>query len=109
MREHITELSYLVAAVLFILGLRSLTRPDKARQGMQLAAIGMLLAVCGTLIHHEIVDYRWLAAVLVGVSEYYNALHGTAGVVLDAPHMAALGFEVLLGSLTVTGALIAFG
>ena len=50
-----------------------------------------------------------LAATLVGVSEYYNALHGTGGVVLDAPHMAALGFEVLLGSLTVTGALIAFG
>jgi len=145
MRENLTQLSYVVAAVLFILGLRSLTRPDKARQGMQLAAIGMLVAVCGTLIHHEIVDYRWiagglvlgaiigyplgmwvpttalpqriamslsfgaLAAVLVGVSEYYNALHGTAGVVLDVPHMAALGFEVLLGSLTVTGALVAFG
>ena len=145
MRENLTQLSYVIAAVLFILGLRSLTRPDKARQGMQLAAIGMLLAVCGTLIHHEIVDYRWiagglvvgaligyplgmwvpttalpqriamslsfgaLAAVLVGVSEYYNALHGTGGIVLDAPHMAALGFEVLLGSLTVTGALIAFG
>ena len=145
MRENLTQLSYVIAAVLFILGLRSLTRPDKARQGMQLAAIGMLVAVCGTLIHHEIVDYRWiagglvlgaiigyplgmwvpttalpqriamslsfgaLAAVLVGVSEYYNALHGTAGVVLDVPHMAALGFEVLLGSLTVTGALVAFG
>ena len=145
MRDNLTQRSYVVAAVLFILGLRSLTRPDKARQGMQLAAIGMLVAVCGTLIHHEIVDYRWiagglvlgaiigyplgmwvpttalpqriamslsfgaLAAVLVGVSEYYNALHGTAGVVLDVPHMAALGFEVLLGSLTVTGALVAFG
>src|SRR4029453_13807061 len=130
MRATITELSYLVASVLFILGLRSLTRPDKARQGMQMAAIGMLFAICGTLINPEIVDHRWiagglvlgaiigyplgmwvpttalpqriamslsfgaLAAVLVGVSEYYNALHGTAGVVLDAPHMAALGFEV---------------
>jgi NAD(P) transhydrogenase subunit beta len=145
MRENLTQLTYLGAAVLFILGLRSLTRPDKARRGMQQAAVGMLLAICGTLINHEIVDYRWiaaglvlgavigyplgmwvpttalpqriaaalsfsaLAAVLVGVSEYYNALHGTAGVVLDAPHMAALGFEVLLGSLTVTGALVAFG
>ena len=144
MREHITELSYLVAAVLFILGLRSLTRPDKARQGMQLAAVGMLFAICGTLIHHDIVDYRWiagglvlgaligyplgmwvpttalpqriamslsfgaLASVLVGVSEYYNALHGV-GEVIDSARMAALGFEVLLGSLTVTGALIAFG
>src|SRR5687768_963991 len=145
MRDNLTQLTYLGAAVLFILGLRSLTRPDKARRGMQQAAVGMLLAICGTLINHEIVDYRWiaaglvlgavigyplgmwvpttalpqriaaalsfsaLAAVLVGVSEYYNALHTTTGVTLDAPHMTALGFEVLLGSLTVTGALIAFG
>ena len=144
MREYFTQLTYVTAAVLFILGLRSLTRPDKARQGMQLAAVGMLLAVCGTLVNHEIVDYRWiiaglvlgtiigyplgmwvpttalpqriamalsfgaLAAVLVGVSEYYNAFHGGV-VAIDSAHMLALGFEVLLGSLTVTGALIAFG
>src|SRR5215207_1761998 len=144
MRENFPQLSYLVAAILFILGLRSLTRPDKARQGMQLAAFGMLIAVCGTLVNHEIVDYRWiiaglvlgtiigyplgmwvpttalpqriamalsfgaLAAVLVGVSEYYNAFHGGL-VAIDSAHMLALSFEVLLGSLTVTGALIAFG
>src|SRR6476661_8644668 len=65
MRELITELSYLVAAILFILGLRSLTRPDEARRGMRLAAVGMLFAICGTLIHHAIVDYRWIAAGLV--------------------------------------------
>src|SRR6476659_3945710 len=65
MRDTFTQLSYVVAAVLFILGLRSLTRPDKARQGMQMAAVGMLFAVGGTLIHHEIGDYRWLAGGLV--------------------------------------------
>src|SRR5688500_16990124 len=144
MRDNLTQLTYLGAAVLFILGLRSLTRPDKARRGMQQAAVGMLLAICGTLINHEIVDYRWiaaglllgaiigyplgmwvpttalpqriaaalsfsaLAAVLVGVSEYYNALHGVSPA-LDRAHMTAIGFEVLLGSLTVTGALVAFG
>src|SRR3954471_12851610 len=65
MRENFVQLSYVVAAVLFILGLRSLTRPDKARHGMQLAAWGMLLAVCGTLVNHEIVDYRWIIGGLV--------------------------------------------
>ena len=65
MRENFVQLSYVAAAVLFILGLRSLTRPDKARKGMQMAAVGMLLAVCGTLVNHEIVDYRWIAAGLV--------------------------------------------
>ena len=50
------QISYLAASVCFILGLRSLTKPDKARRGVQLAAIGMLLAVAGTLANHQIVD-----------------------------------------------------
>ncbi|NUO39604.1 MAG: NAD(P)(+) transhydrogenase (Re/Si-specific) subunit beta [Gemmatimonadaceae bacterium] len=144
MRDTITQLTYLAASVLFILGLRSLTRPDKARRGMQQAAVGMLLALCGTLMNHQIVDYRWiagglvlgaligyplgmwvpttalpqriafslsfgaLAATLVGVAEYYSTFHGGEGTIGTAK-MAALGFEVLLGSLTVTGALIAAG
>ena len=144
MNENFVQLSYVVAAVLFILGLRSLTHADKARRGMQLAAVGMLVAVCGTLVNHDIVDYRWiiaglilgtligyplgmwvpttalpqriamslsfgaLAATLVGVSEYHNAFHGGDGSI-ETARMAALGFEVLLGSLTVTGALMAFG
>jgi NAD(P) transhydrogenase subunit beta len=65
MRNLFIEAAYLAASVLFILGLRSLTRPDSARRGMQQAAVGMLLAVIGTLIHHDIVDYRWIAAGLI--------------------------------------------
>ena len=143
MRSTFTQLSYLVAAALFVLGLKSLTRPDQARRGMRLAAVGMLLAIIGTLVHQQIVDYRWIAlglvvggvvgyplgmwvpmtampqriaialcfgataATLVGVAEYYTTLreHGTVG----PGKMAALGFEVMLGSLTVTGAFVAFG
>ena len=144
MRDTVTQLSYIVASVLFILGLRGLTHPDRARRGMQYAALGMLVAVCGTLINHDIIDYRWiigglvlgtligyplgmwvpttalpqriamslsfgaLAATLVGVSEYYTAFHGGDGTIATA-RMTALGFEMLLGSLTVTGALMAFG
>jgi H+-translocating NAD(P) transhydrogenase subunit beta len=44
-----------------------------------------------------------LAASLVGISEYY--LHGTG---LGQFKMSALSFEVLLGSLTTTGSLVAF-
>jgi len=57
-----TQASYLAASVLFILGLRSLTRPDSARRGMQMAALGMLLAIVGTLAKHEIVDYKFIVA-----------------------------------------------
>ncbi|MFI5235544.1 MAG: NAD(P)(+) transhydrogenase (Re/Si-specific) subunit beta [Gemmatimonadales bacterium] len=141
-RQAFVELTYLTASVLFILGLRSLTRPEQARRGMNQAALGMLLAICGTLAQHEIVRYDWilaglvlgtaigyplgvfvpmtampqriaishlfgaLAATLVGVAEYYTLMHG-AGV--GHAEMAALGFEVLFGSLTITGSFMAFG
>src|ERR1700712_2721250 len=65
MRDTFIQLSYLIASVLFIVGMRSLTRPDKARRGMQQAAVGMLFAIAGTLLNHTIVDYRWIAAGLV--------------------------------------------
>ena len=62
--EAVIQAAYLLAAVLFILGLRGLTAPDTARRGMQLAALGMLVAVVGTLLHHDIVRYEWI---LIGV------------------------------------------
>lgn len=65
MREAFVQLSYLAASVLFILGIRSLTHPDTARRGMQQAAAGMVIAICGTLVLHDIVDYRWIAAGLI--------------------------------------------
>ena len=142
-RELVTDLTYLLASVLFILGLRSLTRPQTARRGMQLAGLGMLSAICGTLLHHEIVSYGlvfvglavgaiigWplgtrvamtampqriaishmfgaLAATLVGFAEFHS--HRLEGRALDRGTMGALGFEVLFGSLTVSGSFMAFG
>ena len=137
-RTLFTESSYIVASVLFILGLRGLSHPESARRGMHLAEIGMLLEIIGTLVNREIVSYEWilvglvigcviglpmglmvpmtampqrtalshafgaLAASLVGISEYY--LHGAG---LGPIKMPALSFEVLLGSLTTTGSLVA--
>jgi NAD(P) transhydrogenase subunit beta len=60
----VVELVYLAAGVLFILALRGLTKPDKARRGMQQAMVGMLLAVIATLLKEEIVDYDM---VLIGL------------------------------------------
>jgi NAD(P) transhydrogenase subunit beta len=136
------ETAYLTASVLFVLGLRSLTHPDRARRGMQLAALGMAIAIAGTLVNREIVRYDWIlaglalgsvigyplgvyvpmtampqrvaishmfgaiAATLVGIAEFYRFGHGAE---VARPQMAALGFEVLFGSLTVTGSFMAFG
>jgi NAD(P) transhydrogenase subunit beta len=51
---------YIVSAALFILGLKGLSSPRYARRGMFLAEFGMLMAVVGTLFHHEIVTYKWI-------------------------------------------------
>jgi NAD(P) transhydrogenase subunit beta len=134
---YILEATYLVASILFVMGLKSLSHPDTARRGMIMAAAGMAAAVLGTLFHPGIVSYQWiliglavgsaigipmamvpmtampqrtalshafgaLAASLVGVAEY--TIHGTG---MGAVKTGALGFEVMLGSLTTTGSLIA--
>jgi NAD(P) transhydrogenase subunit beta len=65
MTRYFTEAAYLAASILFILGLKSLTRTDSARRGMQQAAVGMLLAIVGTLVHHDIVRYDWIIGGLV--------------------------------------------
>jgi proton-translocating NAD(P)+ transhydrogenase subunit beta len=139
LQTYFIELSYLLASILFILGLKGLSHPETAKRGMHLAEFGMLMAIIGTLMHHEIVTYTWIiaglaigslvglamgfwvpmtampqrtalshafgaaAAALVGVAEY---LKGPAH--LDTVTMSALGFEVMLGSLTTTGSLLAF-
>jgi NAD(P) transhydrogenase subunit beta len=139
-REYFIQAAYLASSVLFILGLKSLSSPARARRGMFQAEVGMLLAVVGTLLHHEIVRYEWIlaglaagsaigatmailmpmtampqriaishmfgaiAATLVGISEYHR--HGAQ---IERAQMAALGFEVMFGSLTVTGSFMAFG
>jgi len=61
----ITQATYFAASVMFILGLKSLTRPDSARRGMQQAAVGMLLAVIGTLLNQHILTYQWIIIGLV--------------------------------------------
>jgi NAD(P) transhydrogenase subunit beta len=59
------QVAYIGASAAFILGLRGLTKPDTARRGMQLAAFGMLLAIIGTLLNHEIVSYEFIIIGLV--------------------------------------------
>jgi NAD(P) transhydrogenase subunit beta len=67
-REELTSVlrySYILSAVLFILGLKGLSHPRYARRGMFLAEFGMAMAVLGTLFHPDIVTYRWIALGLV--------------------------------------------
>ena len=59
------QLGYLAAAVLFILGLKGLSRPRTAVTGNQLGALGMLIAILVTVVAGDLVSYRWVLAGLV--------------------------------------------
>ena len=62
--NYLIEFTYLLASILFIFGLKSLSHPKTARRGMNLAASGMLVAIIGTLLHHEIISYE---LILIGM------------------------------------------
>lgn len=51
--EAILELSYLIAAILFVIGLKLLSHPETARKGNIWAATGMVLAMATTLLLHK--------------------------------------------------------
>ncbi|OFY50546.1 MAG: NAD(P) transhydrogenase subunit beta [Bacteroidetes bacterium GWF2_41_31] len=53
MTDSILELSYLIASVLFIVGLKMLSNPESARRGNTYAAIGMVLAIITTILFHK--------------------------------------------------------
>ena len=64
-RDTIIEIAYLVATALFILSLKWLSSPKTARHGVLAGEIGMVLAIAGTLLHHGIIEYKWIAIALV--------------------------------------------
>ncbi len=65
MIEQLTQLAYLAATALFVFSLKWLSHPSTARRGVIAGASGMALAMIGTLLHPEIVSYRWILAALV--------------------------------------------
>ncbi|NIS15129.1 MAG: NAD(P)(+) transhydrogenase (Re/Si-specific) subunit beta [candidate division Zixibacteria bacterium] len=64
MQSNIVNLAYLLAAVLFIFGLKGLTHPRTAVRGNLLGATGMLIAVLVTLFDKSIISYE---LIIVGV------------------------------------------
>ncbi len=137
--EYIIQITYLIATALFLLSLKWLSSPATARRGVWAGEVGMLLAIVGTLFYKGIVDYKWIAIALVlgsiigvplgkvamtavpqrtALSHAFGALCvtlvGTGEFYLRAPNvprfvMSVLSLEVILGSLTFTGSLMAAG
>lgn len=137
--QQVIQVIYLVASALFILALKWMSSPVTAQRGVRAGEIGMVLAIGGTLLNHGIVDYTWIAIALVlgtvigiplglvhmtavpqrtALSHAFGAfcvtLVGIAEFYLRTPNvsrfiMAVISLEVILGSLTFTGSLMAAG
>src|ERR1022692_1377718 len=137
--QYFIEIIYLIASALFILSLKWMSSPATARHGILAGEIGMVLAIAGTLLHHGIIDYKWIIIGLVlgtgigiplgmvqmtavpqrtALSHAFGALCvtlvGTAEFYLRSPNvpkfmMSVLSMEVIFGSLTFTGSLMAAG
>ncbi|MGA2020740.1 MAG: NAD(P)(+) transhydrogenase (Re/Si-specific) subunit beta [Candidatus Sulfotelmatobacter sp.] len=137
--QQYLDFAYIAAVVLFILSLKFLSSPKSARWGVLAGEIGAALAVVVTLFNPEVVQYKWvlipliigagvgvplglvhmtavpqrtalshalgaLSAAMIGIAEYYV---GTAPVTRF--QMGEIALEVIIGSLTFTGSLIAAG
>src|SRR5260370_17635964 len=63
--QTLIEVINLIASALFILSLKWMSSPATARHGILAGEIGMVLAIAGTLLHHGIVDYKWIIIGLV--------------------------------------------
>jgi len=131
---------YLLAAVLFIVGLKRLSSPATAKDGNRLAALGMLVAIVVTLLDEQVVSY-WIviAGIVVGgaigallaqrvemtampqLVAAFNGFGGGASAFVaiaelsrggaDLPDrtLITISLSVLIGSITLSGSLVAFG
>jgi NAD(P) transhydrogenase subunit beta len=137
--QQYLDFAYIAAVVLFILSLRFLSSPTTARMGVLAGEIGAALAVIATLFNPEVTAYKWilipliigagvgvplgmvhmtavpqrtalshafgaLSAAMIGIAEYYV---NTSQVTRF--QMGEIALEVIIGSLTFTGSLIAAG
>ncbi len=136
---QLIDFAYIAAAVLFILSLKWLSSPATARHGVIAGEVGAALAVTATLFNPALVQYKWIAVALIvgaavgiplglvrmtavpqrtALSHAFGALSATmigiAEYYVRAPHvtkfsMVEIALEVIIGSLTFTGSLIAAG
>ena len=89
MNTTLIQFAYLVASVLFILGLRNLSSPRTATLGNQMAAVGMLIAIVATLLVQGVVDYPIVIAGIV-VGSLIGAFAAIRIQMTDMPQMVAL-------------------
>ncbi|MFC1949762.1 NAD(P)(+) transhydrogenase (Re/Si-specific) subunit beta [Chloroflexota bacterium] len=135
--------AYLIAAVLFIVGLMNMDTPKTARMGNALAAIGMLIAIVVTLLLKEVLNYTMIligiaiggiiggvvartvkmtampqmvgiyngfggaGSLLIAAAEFFRYTDLPAGFLIE--NSVTIVITVLIGAVTLSGSMIAFG
>jgi len=89
MMDMITKIAYLVASVMFILGLKKLSSPKTARTGNFYALIGMLIAIVVTLMDQNILDFTYIIVGII-VGGLIGAVAAKKVAMTDMPQMVAL-------------------
>ena len=80
---------YIIAAILFVFGLKLMGSPATAVRGNLLSSIGMLIAVVITLVSKEIIDYRYIAGAAI-LGAVVGAITARRVAMTGMPEMVAL-------------------
>lgn len=102
-QSTVVPIIYLLSTVLFIFGIKRLSKVKTARQGNTLAAVGMLLAIVGALLELGTVDYRWIAGGMI-LGSIIGAAFAIRVQMTSMPEMVALfnGFGGIASALVAT-------
>jgi len=134
-----TNIFYVLASVLFILGIKKLSHPKTARNGNFLSALGMFIAIVSTLLASEKIDLQMImVGIIIGtvigalfaqkvemtqmpqMVAIFNGFGGSASALVAAAEFLNSGtistftlstvmVSIFVGTLTFTGSFIAFG
>ena len=137
--QQLIDFSYIAAVIGFILALKWLNSPVSAMRGVLIGEIASAVAVVATLFDPQVTHYKWIIVALIigagvgvplgmvkmtavpqrtALSHAFGAMSaaliGVAEYFVGTPHiskfqMGEIGLEVVIGSLTFTGSIIAAG
>jgi NAD(P) transhydrogenase subunit beta len=66
--NFIVQSSYLLAAILFILGLKAMSSPRTARKGIMWAGVGMVIATLVTFLHPAVQGFTNYLLIIIGIA-----------------------------------------
>ena len=134
-----SSIAYVLASVLFILGIKKLSHPKTARDGNFVAASGMLIAIVATLVFYNKIDFQLIfigiaLGAIIGATfaikvemtqmpqmvAIFNGFGGGASALIASAEFLSSGnintftlstimISIFVGTLTLTGSFIAFG